>query len=93
MTILTSKDYEAKKHAFLNEASDWRVETSAMDEYGRYVKTYVCDNGNVLTEVNRPVYETAEVEVKGIKTSVQVKLFESEMFSNKWQSVYMYDKY
>lgn len=93
MTILTSKEYEQKKIEFLHEADDWRVETSPMDEYGTYVKTYVCSNGNVLTEVNRPVYETAEVEVKGIKVPVQVKLFESEMFSNKFGSVYMYERF
>lgn len=93
MTILTSKEYEAKKIELLHEANDWKVETSPMDEYGQYVKTYICDNGNVITEVNRPVYETVDVEVKGVKMQVQVKLFESEMFSNKWGSVYSYQKF
>lgn len=93
MTILTSKEYNEKKMAFLNDADSWRVETSPMDEYGCYVKTYLCDNGNVITEVNRPVYETAEVEVKGVKVTVQIKLFESEMFSNKWGSVFTYEKF
>lgn len=93
MIILSNKDYEAKKINFLHESDDWKVKTSPMDEYGRYIKTYVCSNGDVLTEVNRPVYETVEVEVKGVKTEVQVKLFESEMFSNKWGSVFTYDKF
>ena len=93
MTILTHAEYEAKKIELLHEAEDWKVETSPIDEYGTYVKTYICDNGNVITEVNRPVYETAEVEVKGVKMDVQVKLFESEMFSNKWGSVFTYDKF
>lgn len=93
MKILNSKEYEAKKFEFLHEADDWKVETSPMNEYGVYVKTYVCSNGNVLTEVNRPVYEEAEVEVKGVKVPVQVKLFESEMFSNKFGSVFMYEKF
>lgn len=93
MTILNFKEYETKKRDFLNEADNWNVETSPMDEYGTYVKTYMCDNGNVLTEVNRPVYETVEVEVKGVKCEVQIKLLESEMFSNKWQSVYRYEKF
>ena len=93
MTILTAKQYEAKKIEFLHDADDWKTETSPMDEYGCYVKNYICSNGNVLTEVNRPVYENVEVEVKGVKTTVQVKLFESEMFSNKWGSVFTYDKF
>ena len=93
MMILSQKEYEAKKIEFLREADDWKVETSQMDEYGKYVKTYICDNGNVLTEVNRPVYETVEIEVKGVKCKAQVKLFESEMFSNKWGSVFTYDKF
>ena len=93
MTILTSKEYEAKKIELLHEANDWKVETSPMDEYGTYVKTYICDNGNIITEVNRPVYETVDIEVKGVKTQAQVKLFESEMFSNKWGSVFTYEKF
>lgn len=93
MDILTNKEYAQKKIDFLHEAGDWRVETSPMDEYGTYVKTYICNNGNVLTEVNRPVYETVDVVVKGVKVQTQVKLFESEMFSNKFSSVYTYEKF
>lgn len=93
MVILTAKDYEAKKIAFLHEADDWTVETSPMNEYGQYVKTYVCSNGNVLTEVNGPVYEEVEVVVKGVNCKTTVKLFESEMFSNKFGSVFMYEKF
>jgi len=93
MIILNHKEYEQKKIELLNEADDWKLETSLIDEYGTYVKTYICSNGNIITEVNRPVYETAEVEVKGVKCQVQVKLLESEMFSNKWGSVFTYDKF
>lgn len=93
MKILTSKEYSAKIIQFLQQADDWKVETSPMDEYGVYVKTYICSNGNVLTEVNRPVYETVEVEVRGVKVQVPVKLFESEMFSNKFGSVLTYEKF
>lgn len=93
MKILEAKEYEAKKIEFLHEADDWKVETSPMDEYGVYVKTYICSNGNVLTEVNKPVYETVKVEVKGVKVDVQIKLFESEMFSNKFGSVFMYEAF
>ena len=64
-----------------------------MDTDGQYIKTYICDNGNIITEVNRPVYENVDITVKGVSLSVEVKLFESEMFSNKFQSVYTYEKY
>ena len=93
MVILSNSDYEAKKQAFLKEAENWRVETCPMDEHETYVKTYICDNRNVLTEIKRVVYETVDVEVKGVKCKVEVKLFELEMFSNRWQSVYSYQKY
>lgn len=93
MARLSNKEYDEKKVEFLHEAGDWRVETSPMDEYGVYVKTYICSNGNVLTEVNRPVYEQVTVEVKGVKVDVQVKLLESEMWTNKWSSVFTYESW
>ena len=93
MTILTAKEYETKKIKLLQESDSWKLETGPMDEYGKYIKTYICDNGTVITEINRPVYETVDIEVKGVKTQVQVKLLESEMFSNKCGSVFTYDKF
>lgn len=92
MDILTNKEYEQKKIDFLHEADDWTVETSLMNDYG-YVKTYFCNNGNILFEVNRPVYETVDVVVKGIKVQTKVKLFESQMYSNKFSSVFTYEKF
>ena len=93
MNILSHKEYNDMKYNFLNESKDWHVETSPMDTDGQYIKTYICDNGNIITEVNRPVYENVDITVKGVSLSVEVKLFESEMFSNKFQSVYTYEKY
>ena len=93
MTILSNHEYMNKKHEFLHEAEEWYVETSPMREDGSYVKTYICSNGNVITEVNRPVYETVEINVKGVLCDVQVKLFEQEMFSNKFGSVFTYEKF
>ena len=88
MTILSYKEYNDKKFEFLNQSEHWNCDTSFMDKDGKYVKTYVCDNGNVLTEINRPVYENVDITVKGIDMSITVKLFESEMFSNKFSSVF-----
>ena len=84
MTI-TTKEYEEKKIAFLHRHNDWKTETSPMDEYGRYHKTYICTDGAVFTEVNEPYYEeaAAEVEVKGVKITIRqtVKLFRTEGWS------------
>jgi len=93
MTILTNKEYSEMKFKFLNESGDWHCETSPMNSNGVYIKTYICDNGNVITEVNRPVYEQVDIKVKNVETTVSVKLLESEMFSNKFGSVYTYEKF
>ena len=81
------KEYLKYKDAFIKKhgKGDWHADTSSMDEDGRYVKTYVFSDGATMVEVNRPVYETVdvEVEVKGVtvKTQVEVKLFETECWN------------
>lgn len=91
MTILSNKEYEEAKYSFLKEHNDWQVTTSPMDEDGIYSKTYVCDNGDILYELMRPVYELVPVEVKGVKTTAEVKLLECEMWTNKWESKFTYE--
>lgn len=98
MNIITTSEYEKRKIAFLHKHSDWTVETSPMDEYGRYHKTYACTDGAVWTEINEPVYETAEaeVEVKGVKFTIkqEVKLFRTEGWSTENPtSIYCYEKF
>ena len=83
-----------KKH----RRADWTVETSGMDEYGKYYKTYNFTDGAQLFEVNRPVYEEveAEVEVKGVKVVIKdtVKLFETEAWNtDDSRSVKFYEKW
>lgn len=94
---MTNLDY---KRAFIQKhsKSDWHVSTSEMDEYGRYIKTYLFDDGAQLIEVNRPVNETVdvEVEVKGIKvtTKLTVRLMESECWNtDDGKSVFFYEKW
>lgn len=98
MNIISTKEYENRKIAFLHRHDDWKVETSPMDEYGRYHKTYICTDGAVWTEVNEPEYATAsaEVEVKGVKVKIeqQVKLFRTEGWStDDATSIYCYEKF
>lgn len=90
MTYIEYKNAFIKKH---NNA-DWTVHTSPMDEYGQYCKNYIFTDGAVLTEINRPVYETAEVEVKGVKVEVTIKLMETEAWNtDDAKSVKWYEKW
>lgn len=94
MNYIDYKNDFIKKH---NEA-DWSVHTSPMDEYGQYTKSYVFTDGATLTEINRPVYETVEVEteVKGIKVVIKqdIKLMETEAWNtDDAKSVKFYEKW
>lgn len=93
MTALTYKGLWIKAH---NKAN-WKVETSPMDEYGRYVKTYIFDDGFQLTEVNEPAYETVNLdyEVRGVKfhEEKQVKLFRTEIWTTESSSELFYEKF
>ena len=90
MTYIEYKNAFIKKH---NKA-DWAVHTSPMDEYGQYVKNYIFTDGATLTEVNRPVYETVIVEVKGVKVDVVVKLMETEAWNtDDAKSVKFYERW
>ena len=69
-----------------------------MKQDGTYVKTYVFTDGAVMTEVNRPVWETVEVEVevKGVPVTIKqdVKLFETEAWNtDNAMSVKFYEKF
>lgn len=94
MTYLDYKGKFIQRHS----KSDWTVHTSPMDSSGTYVKNYVFTDGAVLTEVNRPVYETveAEVEVKGVKVKIkqEVKLMETEAWNtDNAESVKFYERW
>ena len=90
MTYIEYKNAFIKKH----NSADWTVHTSPMDEYGQYCKNYIFTDGAVLTEINRPVYETAEVEVKGVKVEVTIKLLETEAWNtDDAKSVKWYEKW
>ena len=90
MTYIEYKNAFIKKH----NSADWTVHTSPMDEYGQYCKNYIFTDGATLTEINRPVYETAEVEVKGVKVEVTIKLMETEAWNtDDAGSVRFYEKW
>ena len=94
MTELDYKNAFIMKHA----KADWRVETSPMDEYGRYHKTYIFTDGAVLYEINTPITVTAEAEtvVKGItvKITQDVELLETECWNtDNSHSVKFYERF
>lgn len=93
MNIVTTKEYETAKINFLHKHNDWKVETSPMDEYGTYYKTYICNDGAVWNECNRPVYRKAKVEICKTMVEVEVKLFETEGWSTESESIYCYEKF
>lgn len=94
---MTNHEYKMafiKKHG----KGDWNVDTSPMDEYGRYVKYYNFEDGAQLIEVNGPVWRdvAATVEVEGIQITIKekVKLFQSECWNtDDSKSVFFYEKW
>lgn len=94
MIVNTYEEYTAKKMAFIKKHNgDWRVETSPMDEYGVYYKTYLFEDGAVWYERMSPKYEKVQVEVKRVKTTVEVKLFETEFWSTESGSELYYERF
>lgn len=90
MTNLEYKKAFIKKHG----KGDWHVDTSSMNEYGNYVKTYIFEDGAQLTEVNGPHYETVEFEVRGVKFTETVKLFKTECWNtDDAKSYFWYEKF
>ena len=90
---MTNSEY---KKAFIRKHSkaDWKVETSLMNEYGEYTKTYIFTDGAQLTEVNGPYYEKVEFEVRGVKFEQTVKLFRTECWNtDDAKSVFWYEKF
>lgn len=94
MNILTTKEYEDTKIAFLHRHDDWKVETSPMDEYGTYYKTYTCIDGAIWNEVNRPIYDKVKIEVRKTMVEAEVKLLETEGWNtDDASSIYCYEKF
>ena len=86
--------YVADKKAFLNRHPDWKVDTSSMDEYGRYYKNYICDDGAIFTEEMYPTYETGEAEIRGVKVKVEVPMMRIEYYStDDANSNYYYERW
>lgn len=92
--VVTYKQYDKEKKAFFEKHDyDYRVETSPMDEYGRYYKTYMFEDGAAWYETTSPTFERAEVEVQLVKTTVEVKMLKTEYWNTEAASKYYYEKF
>ena len=77
----TAKEYEAsKKNFFKKHNNDFNTETSPMMN-DTYHKEYMFRDGAIWYEVIRPVYEKVEVEVRKVKTQIDIKLCEVEYWN------------
>lgn len=89
----TYKEYREEMQAFFKKHGEWTVETSPLDEYNRYTKTYSFEDGAQWFEVMGDCWEEAEAEVKGMKMTVNVHLYKTEYWSTEAGSKYMYERY
>lgn len=98
MATVSYETYMADKKAFLKKHPDWTVDTSSMDEYGRYSKQYMSTDGAIFTEEMYPCWETAEAEVElhGVKVTLKddIKMMRTEYYStDDSESRYYYERW
>lgn len=79
--------YTKEKQAFIEKhgtKGEWKVETSPMDEYGIYYKTYIFDDGARFYERMAPVSFKQEVEVAHtmVKVNAEFKMQEIEYWDS-----------
>ena len=87
MNRVTFKEFYSKQADFLSK-HDCRMQQEG--DVNCYYKYWMSEDGAMMTEINRVVTEEIEVEVKGVKCKVKVKLFETECYSTEFGSMYLY---
>ena len=96
MNIVKYDEYVKAKQDFLKKHGEngWEVDTSVMDEYGQYNKTYICADEAQWIEHMRPVWVDHDIEVRGCKCKIVVKLLETEFYnSDDASSSFYYEKF
>lgn len=95
MKVVDYKGYAEAKQKFMEAHEyDYRIETSPMDEYGRYYKNYIFEDGAIWYETMMPVYETVTVEVHKCTVSTEIKFFRTEFWSSDdAESCFYYEKF
>ena len=94
MTV-TYEQYNKDMKAFFDKHNwNYVVNTSSMDEFGRYWKTYFFDDGAQWCEAMSPSYERGTIEIKKVKICVEVKMLRTEYWTNEdATSKYYYEKF
>lgn len=93
MTVTYKQYSEERGNFFKNHEYDYKVETSMMDEYGRYTKTYIFDDGATWYELMSPEFVTETIEIKLVNVKVEVKMLKTEYWSSESGSKYYYEKF
>lgn len=90
----TYKEYMTAKMEFISKHNhDYMLETSPMDDYGVYYKTYLFKDGAIWYERMSPEIVPAVAEVHGVKCKVEVKLFRTEFWSTEAGSKFYYEQF
>jgi hypothetical protein len=95
MKVVDYKEYAETKQKFMEAHDyDFHIETSPMDEHGRYHKEYIFEDGSIFYEVMSPVVEPITTEVHKCVVTVNVKFFRTEFWSSdNAESGFYYEKF
>lgn len=93
MTVNYKVYNEEKQKFFKKHKNDFNCETSPMDGYGRYWKTYVFADGAQWCEAMTPVIDTIETIHLECKVKVDVKFLRTEFWSTESGSKYYYEQW
>lgn len=92
--VATYNEYQKEKLAFFEKHNyDYIVETSSMDEYGTYYKTYRFNDNAVWSERTSPQYVQVNVEVYKVQATAEVKMLCTEYWSTETKSKFYYENY
>lgn len=88
------KEYMNEKIEFISKHDhDFIVDTSPMDDYGVYYKTYIFADGAVWYEKMSPVVESGIAEIHGCRCKVEVEMLRTEFWSTETASKFYYEQF
>lgn len=92
---LTMREYNDQKAAFYRKHFGERGGRESGSVDGETIRKTVCfEDGHVWNEITEPLYEKIEVEKYGLKFSVLVKMYRTEIWdSEDSSSRYLYEKH
>ena len=92
--VVNYESYNEDKMAFFKKHdNDFICETSPMDEYGHYWKTYTFADNAIWYEAMVPVTEETIIVVHECKCKVEVKFLRTEFWSTESGSKYYYEQW